>query len=90
LGRLAAKIVVLNYTQLYAFTAFYHLFLAVNVTNRIEGYLATDETRTKHRFGRDIEQEETEKTEVGRKRTQRTQKGAGNRVGRKWSMGVVE
>ena len=26
-GRLAANIVVLNYTHLYAFIAFYHLFL---------------------------------------------------------------
>jgi hypothetical protein len=40
IGRLAANIVVLNYTHLHAFTAFYHLFLSGNVT----GCLATDET----------------------------------------------
>ena len=38
--------------------------------------LATDETRIKHRFGKGMEQEGTEKTEVGRKRTQRAQSQA--------------
>jgi hypothetical protein len=36
-GRLASKIVVLNYTHLNAFIAFYHLFLGGNVTSVVDG-----------------------------------------------------
>src|SRR5258708_9318896 len=51
-GGLVTKILVLNYTHLHEFTRFYTMFLAVNVTNRIDRRLATDETRTEHRWER--------------------------------------
>jgi hypothetical protein len=41
-GRLAANVVVLNYTHLHAFTAFYHMFLGGNVTGINEAEFTTE------------------------------------------------
>jgi hypothetical protein len=45
MGWLAANMVVLNYTHLHAFTAFYHLFLGVNVTGKNEVEITTEKPR---------------------------------------------
>jgi hypothetical protein len=47
------KMVVLNYTYLHEFTAFYHLFLGGNVTGINEAELTTETPR--HRAKRSLE-----------------------------------
>ena len=48
-GRLAAKIVVLNYTHLHAFIAFSHLFLGVNVTGSNEPEFTAEARRRREK-----------------------------------------
>ena len=84
-GGLERKRVVLNYRHVPPCTGLYRLFLTGNVTNRIEGCLATDETRTKHRFGRDIEQDGAEENRGWpQKNTENAKRG------RKWSGAEME